>query len=340
MADMKRAEVLVYGAGAVGSIFGWRLAHRGQARVSLVCRSNYEQVKATGFTFQTQLWGNGLLIPHQVYKAGSISDQPSHRGFDYIILANKIKTKENSDSMVRELTPLMHEGTTLVSAQNGMDNETPFRDAFPRNTILSAVCNFVCAQPRSGFVEQTAGIKPHAFHIGIHGQGKEVSPADITRRDLLVAMDSRFKAIDSAHDERWQKLVFNSAWNSMTALTGINTRELFAHPSAIEIVRHLAREAYSVGIASGVKLPAGLPEKTIELARTSGPITTSTLQDARKGRPLELGPIFGYIVSQAAKVGVLIPYTTMVYDQLQQMNRAFLAQQPPPRPTFYEELRA
>ena len=208
--------------------------------------------------------------------------------FDYVVLANKIK--DDYAATLTELRSLVSPTTTLVSAQNGMDVEVPLQRAFPANTILSAVCNIGCSQTSPGQIEQTAGLKKPAFSIGAYG---ELSSMDTMKRDVLASMDADFQTVESVNEERWRKLVFNSAWNSTTALTGMDTHQLLAQPGAAELVFQIAGEAHSVGTASGVALDSNLPAMTIELARRSSPITPSTLQDVRSRRPMELDFIFG-----------------------------------------------
>lgn len=240
-------------------------------------------------------------MPHRVHKAGGFERQaPQH--FDYIILANKIINGHSGT--IQDLQALVSPQTTLVAAQNGMDVEVPLQRAFPRNTVLTAICNVGCNQANHGVIVQDAHIKKHAFLIGVHGQGRKI---DLTRRDALVSMDCEFDSIDCVLQERWRKLIFNSAWNSTTALTGLDTHQLLQHPSAMLIVAQLAREAFDVAIASGIELDPELPTKTIEIARMAPAITPSTLQDARSKRPMELTPIFGYICQQAARVGTTVP---------------------------------
>lgn len=272
----------------------------------MVCRSNYESVNSAGYVLKTKKWGSAAWKPHQVHKAGGFERQPQQH-FDYIILANKI-TNGHSGA-IKDLQALVHPNTTLVAAQNGMDVEVPIQRAFPRNTILTAICNIGCNQATHGVITQDAHIKKHAFLIGVHGHGRKL---DLSRRDALVSMDSEFDSIDCVHQERWRKLIFNSAWNSTTALTGLDTHQLLQHPSAILIVAQLAREAYDVAIASGVELAFDIPTKTIEMARAAPAITPSTLQDARSKRPMELTPIFGYICQQAARVGTPVPTVSCV----------------------------
>lgn len=311
----------------------------------MVCRSNYDRVHSAGYLLQTKKWGSASWKPHRVHKAGGFDRQPKQH-FDYIILANKI-TNGHSGA-IQDLQALVNPQTTLVAAQNGMDVEVPLQRAFPGNTILTAICNIGCNQANQGIIVQDAHIKKHAFLIGVHGQGSKV---DLHRRDALVSMDSEFDSIDCVVQERWRKLIFNSAWNSTTALTGLDTHQLLQHPSAILIVAQLAREAFNVAIASGIELDADLPNKTIEMARMAPAITPSTLQDARSKRPMELTPIFGYICQQAARVGTSVPTVSLkiiaskvltltkyqmqwMYDLLQQRNHVYRAQQPLQTPVW------
>jgi ketopantoate reductase len=57
--------------------------------------------------------------------------------FNYIVCAHKAIAQ---DAAVSQLAPVIdHDKTTVVLIQNGVGNEDPFREAFPRLTILSAV---------------------------------------------------------------------------------------------------------------------------------------------------------------------------------------------------------
>lgn len=320
------------------------MSQKSHTHVSVVCRSNYNRVNDAGFSLRTAAWGNGSFKPGQVYSADLLTRSPPKQRLDYIVCAHKVMT--DYASTIRELEPLVQPNTTLVSTQNGMDVEEPLRQAFPQNTILTAICNIGCSQLSPGYIEQTAGIKPHAFHIGVYGESTHGKLVDGCRRDTLAAMDPQFKGTECVRKERWQKLIFNSAWNSTTALSGLDTHQLLQRPGAIETVSQLASEAYRVALGSGVELEEDSPAKVISLVKGSPPITPSTLQDARHRRPMEIAPVFGvspyrapqghratfanpltgYLVSQAAKVGVHVPCMNMVYVLLQQMNERFLSE--------------
>ena len=261
--------------------------------MSVICRSNYDQVSKHGFTFRTHLWGDGTFIPHRVIHADSFTQANLVGRWDYIILANKIKSKSDTDQMIRGLRNIVRQDTVLLSTQNGMGNERPLAQAFKENTILSSVCNMSCSQPKPGFIEQTVAITPHAFHLGLYSNGENTMSNSIEKLESLAAMDRQFSAVPDVHGEKWQKPLFNTAWNSMTAIAGVDTHELLRSPASTKLVRQLAEEAYRIGIASGASLAQSSPDDVIELARRSKPIVTSSLRDARKGRKVEIYPITG-----------------------------------------------
>ncbi|GAB7330447.1 hypothetical protein MBLNU13_g02062t1 [Cladosporium sp. NU13] len=226
--------------------------------------------------------------------------------------------------MIRGLRNVVRQDTVLVSTQNGMGNERPLAQAFAENTILSSVCNMSCSQPKPGFAEQTVAITPHAFHLGIYSKGKHTISTGIEQLESLASMDPQFCVVPDVRSEKWQKLLFNAAWNSVTAIAGVDTHELLRSPASTKLVRQLAEEAYRIGIASGASLAQSSPDDVIDLARSSKPIITSSLRDTRKGRKVEIYSITGYLVAQAMKVGVQAPNILMVEERLKQMNETLL----------------
>jgi 2-dehydropantoate 2-reductase len=232
-------------------------------------------------------------VPHKVIHADSFVHADLVGRYDYIILANKIKSEDDIEQMIRGLRNIVQQDVVLVSTQNGIGNERPLALAFAENAILSSVCNMSCSQPKPGFVEQTVAITPHAFHLGIYSKGERTISDGIIKLKSLAAIDPQFCAVPNVHGEKWQKLLFNTAWNSMTAIAGADTHELLRSPASTKLVRQLAEEAYRIGIVSGASLAQSSPDDVIELARWSKAIITSSLRDTRKGRKVEIYSITG-----------------------------------------------
>jgi 2-dehydropantoate 2-reductase len=274
---------------AVGSTLGWRLSQNPRARLSVVCRSNYDAVRQQGIQMRTKIWGNGTFTPYRVVRS---THEVSDVAFDYVVCANKATTSDRL-SLINELAPAVSTKTALVSVQNGVGVEAPLRHAFQNNTVLSAVCYISCLQPIPGSVEQVSNIRPHAFHIGTYDTPEYCgSVADTYRLEDFVSLDDKFKKIEDVQAERWTKQIFNGAWNPMTAITGLETHQLLASPH-LQMVRQLATETYHVAVQMGISLPKDLPDRTIELARINPSMAPSMLQDARKKKLMEIDSLCG-----------------------------------------------
>ncbi|KAH6639110.1 2-dehydropantoate 2-reductase-like protein [Boeremia exigua] len=313
----KPLDILIFGTGAVGSTIGWRLAQYPGARLSVVCRSNYDAVKQHGIQLKTKMWGNGVFKPYRVARS---THEISDMSFDYVVCANKVTGSEGM-AFARDLAHVVSSRTTLVSAQNGVGVEAPLRQAFRDNTILSAVCYISCLQPFPGVVEQVSNLREHAFHIGSYHTSGNFRPAvEEQRLRTFACLDDKFKEIEDVGAERWTKQIFNGAWNPMTAISGLDTHALLATPY-VETVLEIAKETFNVAVKMGTSLPSDLPARTIETARTSPSLAPSMLQDFRNKRSMEVESLCGNVVRNADRLQVAVPTLRMVYHTLLEMNR-------------------
>jgi 2-dehydropantoate 2-reductase len=153
------------GAGAVGLFYGSRLHQpKSNVLVSLVCRSNYEAIKANGVKLQTHSFGDYTFHPEKAFnsvqQASDFLQAPSRSGedtrcWDYVVVTTKaLPTSDASNSEANLIRPVVSKGTTIVLIQNGIGIEKPYADTFPENTLLSAVTVVSAEQLEQGFVRQ------------------------------------------------------------------------------------------------------------------------------------------------------------------------------------------
>ncbi|KAM3496952.1 hypothetical protein MY10362_009679 [Beauveria mimosiformis] len=319
----KPLEVLVFGAGAVGSTFGWRAAQKSHVAVSAICRSNYDVVKRQGLHFHTSTWGYGSLTPTRVARhAKELCGIP----FDYVVCATKSNPDEQH-ALMSSLGSLMSKDTTLVVIQNGVEIERPFRAAFPSHTLISSICYASCAMNGS-LVTQPAKIRPHAFHLGLYGHGDTDAARDRAKLETLAGLDPKFKAVPDIPTERWAKLAWNSAWNPATALFGVQTHSLLQIPAGVSLIRQLVQETRQVALTYGVVLPEDYDDDIIRMTAEVPTLSPSMLQDAKMGRHMEIETICGTLCRMAKRHGVPHPTMKAVYRILSDMNMTF-KQQPP-----------
>lgn len=137
-----------------------------------------------------------------------------------------------------------------------------------------------------------------------------------TLASLLETGRTRFQLLSPAdiQRQRWEKLVWNAAWNSTTALTMVDTQTwLHSSPEATSSTRRIMREVIDVGRARGVKLEYNLIDKLVDKILGMPGIGSSMQTDCKNGRPLEIDVILGVPVKKARELGMETPTLEMVY---------------------------
>lgn len=165
---------------------------------------------------------------------------------------------------------------------------------------------------RPGVVEELGRLKAQTFYVGM--LSKNCSKQTNKVVDAIVDSDDEMVKVLNPQGERWEKLVFNVAWNLTAAMFDKDTHQILRSRPNFDIVRQLAREVTRIACAAGNPVPVDTPERIISYARRSKPITPSTLQDRRAGRALELGPLCGRAhIQSRARISNLLTEFQIIY---------------------------
>ncbi|KAH8690586.1 putative ketopantoate reductase family protein [Talaromyces proteolyticus] len=310
MAADGKIDVLLYGLGAIGSFYAFILSRNPNVQLTVVARSNYDAVKNTGLIVNSQNHGQHTVHPYRVVKTPAEANQK----FDYVVCAHKAI---DQGSAVTALGPAVDEDrTTIVIIQNGVGNEEPFRNAWPKVTIITCVTWTGATQTSPGYVEHT---KSEDMQIGLFPSTISPSETEKTRLDTLSSLLTRggtkFTVLDDMPRQRWEKVVWNAAWNSLTTVTLLDTQTwLKSGPEAMPVTRKLMTEVIEVGRACGVtSLDYNLVDRLIERILAMPPIGSSMQTDCKAGRPLEVDVILGYPYRKSKELGLNTPTLDTIY---------------------------
>ncbi|PHR68432.1 2-dehydropantoate 2-reductase [Alcanivorax sp.] len=294
-----KPDILVIGAGAIGSFYGAILKRAG-CTVSVVLRSDYDAVKADGFRFTSPL-GELSWTPDQVYQPG---DTPG-RLPDYVLLCVKVLPGVDRAELVR---PWMGAQTGLVLIENGLDIERELADAFPRNPLVSCLAFIAVSRTGPGTVNHQAygqlvmgnfptGFDHHCAQLaGLFREGG----IDINETDAVVG-------------ERWRKCVWNTPFNPLSVLAnGADTLAMLDAPGGEGLIRTLMEEVIAVAQADGYPMPDGIIEKNLSGTRAMGAYKNSMALDYLNDRPIELDAILGNVVAIADRLNVPVPHLRTV----------------------------
>ncbi|KAL6246178.1 hypothetical protein RBB50_007331 [Rhinocladiella similis] len=312
----KQVNVMLYGLGAIGSFYAFILNQSKRVRLTVVARSNYEAVKNNGLHISSMNHGDHVFRPAKVLRT------PAEAGetYDYIVCVHKAI---DQSSVPEQLAPVVDEKQTcIVIVQNGVGNEDPFREAFPMSPILSCVTWVGAKQDQPGFVTHMAS---ENTQIGIFPNEKLDAATEQSRLDEFASLlrdgGTPFDIEDNIQVQRWEKVVWNCAWNSLTTLTMLDTHSwLKSSDDSMPMTRRLMREVIDVARKCGVPLQYDLIDTLIARILAMPPIGSSMQTDCKMGRPMEIDVILGTPVRKGKELGVPIPTLEVLYTLLQAIN--------------------
>ena len=297
-------KVLVIGAGALGSLLGGLLSK--EHEVTIIGRS--EQVWV--------LEKKGLKI-HGVtegeFRPRALTNVPKGEYFDLVILCVK---SYNTEVTLDPLTDILRNGASILSLQNGLDNEERILKFVKDHNIRSEVIGGITCH---GVTYKGPGVIKHA------GTGDTIIGhfGSLSDEARSIAMDvaEAFKHVGFDMDttlcidrEIWAKAIINSAINPLTAIVGVRNGMILENPELMSSARDLIKEGVMIANAHGKDLTYGeMEERTVDVARRTSKNRSSMLQDLQRKRRTEVDSINGAIYEKALEVKMDAPLNrTMV----------------------------
>lgn len=294
------ADVLVLGAGAVGSVLGAFLARAGD-RVTLLGRAPHMAAIA-----QTGLRITGLFGEFRVDGLHALSDPQAIAAPADCVW---VTVKSYDTLRVRSLAARWRkEDGVVVSAQNGIGNLELLAARVPSEALLGARVIFGARLVEPGWAEVTVSAEP--VRIGAYCPHR---PASVEQARHLAAHLSAAgissEWCEDIHAELWGKLLYNAALNPLGALLGCHYGRLAEDEDTRALMDRIIREAFAVARAKGIALPWSSAEAYRahfygRLVPATYRHRSSMLQDLERGRPTEIEAINGAVWRLGQELGV------------------------------------
>ena len=314
-------RVAVIGVGGIGAWYVARLAEAG-APVLAVARGEHLRALRAG----------GLRVDHPARPFRGAVDAvdletlcgQDPAAFGAVILLTKATA--TGDVATRLAGWLEGAPATVLSLQNGVDNEAVLEAALGRGRVLG------------GYSVRLGGHVVAPGHVACVGEcltcigawpdDASAPPATVTgARELagrLHAAGIATEVFDDIRREMWRKLVLNAGVNPLSALLGWDTRRLSHDPMVAPLVRAIMDETVRAGRADGVAVTGEDAQAMFDLIRDFPAIRTSMLVDVDRGREPEVDAICGAVLRRAAAQGGEAP----VLDTVSRLLAANLAAGP------------
>lgn len=299
-------KILIYGTGAVGGYYGG-LLHKADFDVIFVARGkNYKVLKEKGLTLISNGKRENFPINVVVETHGYASLQKT---FDYILICVKSKdTKSASES----IKPIIGKNTTVVSFQNGVENEDIISSVIGEKYVIGGLVFVASRLIEPGVIDQ------FGYNGGMIG---ELYKEGITERvlELQKIMQSAgvdCKITENMRGELWNKLVWNASFNPLSVLTHKTVDKLLEED--FELVKSIMTEVRDVALACGYKTRFDTVEFNLNRSKRFTGFKTSMLQDFEANKPIELEEIVGIVIRKAKEKNISVPTIEKVYKELKE----------------------
>lgn len=282
--------MLIFGAGAVGSILGAFLTRAHD--VILVGRE--PQVQA--------IRRAGLAVEGKEQfkiRAEARTNCDGVPPVDAILVT--VKAYDTPEAL-RGIRPVVVTHTRIVMAQNGLGNWEQALAAYPRRRVLGASVTYAGQLVAPGRVAWNGG-----GEVVLGGRTEDARSAEELAGELRRA-DLQVRTTDNLAGTLWLKAVANAAINPLTAIHRCPNGRLLEDPRLRDQMRQAAQEAVGVAQAEGVKLPAPDPVALVEqIVRQTASNRSSMLQSVERGQRTEIDAITGEILRAARRHGIPCP---------------------------------
>ncbi|MEX2015904.1 MAG: ketopantoate reductase family protein, partial [Candidatus Hydrogenedentales bacterium] len=240
---MSPLNILIFGAGAIGSVVGGLMAKAGH-RVTLLGRDPHmARVREQGLRI-SGIWGEHHVT---AIETATRFEAVSERFGIVLVTVKSYDTPEAAVAIASKVGP----ETLVGSYQNGLGNAEAIATAVGWKRTFGARAIYGVWLPEPGHAEVTVIAEPTA--LGVY---RPEAPAARVR-ELAEAMN--VAGLPTVYTDRietlqWAKVAYNCALNPLSALLDVPYGDLAETEDTRSIMAEVVHELYAVGRARGVAL--------------------------------------------------------------------------------------
>ena len=322
-------RILIYGAGAVGGFIGGILTAAG-ADVTLVARgSHHDAMKQRGLILEGKTSGRPDPIRVRVCRPGE--EQPP---YDLIIVG--LKSHQIAGAAAHMVRLMAKDGAILLG-QNGLPYwyfeklDSPLRgsrlpavdpDGALATTIpIDAVICGVVFKPVDLVEPGRIRLADQPTDRLVIGElDNRITPRLSKIKAVVDAAGWPVVVSDDIRAVKWRKLMSNGVFNPLAAITQSTHRQIGDFEPTRRVARLMVDEVLAVAASVGIR-PDMNAEQMIDDVRKRVGILSSTLQDVRFGRELELGALIDAIIDVGRLTHVATPFLEVASACAALLNR-------------------
>jgi 2-dehydropantoate 2-reductase len=306
-------NIAILGAGGIGCFYGAKLQAAGNPVTYIGRGEHLSALKSNGLTVQ-----HSHFSFHERVHAVDLSQWIKHTSCDdYDLIIFAFKSTE-TEKILSDIAEWLTKGKCpVLSLQNGVDNEKLIADVIGEDRTLGGLAVRIGAHIlRPGHINATGQAQV------IFGQWPECTDESLSSIPLKILNLLKSAKIDATLSdnielELWRKLMINNGVNPLSALTGLNTKQLTSNPQYSGTVYKLMEETAQAATHNSIYFTKEDIDEMFNLISHFDAIKTSMLVDYEADRPLEIDAICGAVIERCNALGTPAIQTEFVASALQ-----------------------
>jgi 2-dehydropantoate 2-reductase len=278
-------KIIVFGAGALGSLFGGLLSKRNE--VLLVGRqSHIKRIEEGGLAIEGIT--NDTFYPNTIWDGSK---------YDIVLLTTKAyDTKKAVMNILNKFGKI-----PVLSLQNGLKNEEIIANILDNKNVIGGVTNHGATFIEDGRI----------YHAGkgttIIGSLHENNQFTKNIALMFKACNIDTKISNNIKKEIWKKTIINAAINGLTSILKCKNGSLLTNTNTEELLEIICKEGIRVAKAEKMNIDERIISQTKTVAENTSENISSMLQDILKNKKTEVEEIHGALVHVANAHNISLP---------------------------------
>ena len=312
-------RVLVFGAGAIGSVVGGMLA-RGGHEVVLIGRAPHMRAIQEAGLHISGIWGMHTVRNLACYT--SVEEMTAAgNGESFRLLLVTVKSYD-TPAAARQLKGLAGPDTFVVSLQNGYGNVETLEEIIGEEPVLGGRVIFGADLVERGCVNVTV----YAEEVLIGSRLGLVDLEDLLEiSEAFTSSGIPTRPTQNISGHLWGKVLYNAALNPLGTILKRSYGELAANVYTREIMDHVIAEVFAVARASSMEMLWESPQEYLDLFYNKlVPPTAahypSMMRDIERGKRTEIDALNGAVVRLARELQIIAPVNLALSNQIRYLE--------------------
>ena len=226
-------------------------------------------------------------------------------------------------TVLAELQSVYKAGMSVVSFQNGLDNERVVAETLGIDTVYRVVVNYAGELVSSGSAKMNWFQPPN--YVGALKSGRYTT--DETTKCIAEIMTVSGLETEEASDIKkhvWEKTILNSALCSVCALTGQTMKGAMEFGFSRDVAVKVLKEGLMVAKADGYDFGEDALDRFTGYLKKGGAHKPSMLVDVESRRRIEVDFLSGAIMDYGERYGVETPVNMVLTRLLKALENRYL----------------